>query len=280
MEQQFTLLWIFHAFPMLHNIIPFLGLVLMRVNPLTKALVIFQRGVAAQVDELLKDPGALDRAEHEIIYHHLMAPEPGKGRHEIPSRKSLIAEAISMTIAGSDPVGGTATVGVFHVLRNKQVSSTLTKELEEAWPDKDTKLGFEVLKTLPYLVSCWYWCECEPRLHADLDFIDSCYQGIATPVFRSCKSNTPYCWSLVGTDCWCGYSSRSMFPPAFSLVFFFILARQTSVAICSTFLHHNSDIFHDPMTFIPERWLQPNSRELENSLLPFSRGPRSCPGVK
>jgi hypothetical protein len=152
MEQQFTLLWVFHAFPILRDIFPFFGSVLMRLSPLTEALVVFQRGMVAQVDELLKDPGALDRAEHEIVYHHLLAPEPGKVRHVIPSRKSLIEEAINLTIAGSDTVGGTATVGFFHVLGNKQVSSALIKELEDAWPDKDAQLGFEALKKLPYLV--------------------------------------------------------------------------------------------------------------------------------
>lgn len=55
---------------------------------------------------------------------------------------------------------------------------------------------------------------------------------------------------------------------------------QTIVSISSPFLHENPDIFSDPLTFNPDRWLQPNSRELENYLVPFSRGPRSCLGIK
>jgi cytochrome P450 len=57
-------------------------------------------------------------------------------------------------------------------------------------------------------------------------------------------------------------------------------AQQTSVSICTSFLHHNENIFPDPMTFIPERWLEPNSRELDNHMVSFSRGPRSCIGIK
>jgi len=34
------------------------------------------------------------------------------------------------------------------------------------------------------------------------------------------------------------------------------------------------------MTFSPERWLQPNSRELDNYLVAFSRGPRICIGMQ
>jgi hypothetical protein len=154
MEQQFSLLWVFHAFPFLPKLLAVLGSMATRISPAVKAHVVFQCGMAAQIDEILGDPGVLDKAEHEIIYHHLMVPDTGKGRHEIPPRKSLIEEAITLTIAGSDTVGGTATVGFFHVLGNKRVSSILIKELEDAWPDKDTKLGFEVLEKLPYLVGC------------------------------------------------------------------------------------------------------------------------------
>ncbi len=48
--------------------------------------------VSTQIDEILADPGSLDRAEHEIIYHHLMTPQPSKGQPEIPTRKSLFDE--------------------------------------------------------------------------------------------------------------------------------------------------------------------------------------------
>jgi len=47
-----------------------------------------------------------------------------------------------------------------------------------------------------------------------------------------------------------------------------------------TFLHNNPDIFPNPYKFEPGRWLQPDIRELEESLVPFSKGPRSCIGIK
>ncbi len=55
---------------------------------------------------------------------------------------------------------------------------------------------------------------------------------------------------------------------------------QTTVSMGPTFMHHNKDIFPDPFKFSPERWLQPNSGGLENYLVPFSRGPRMCLGIK
>ena len=47
-----------------------------------------------------------------------------------------------------------------------------------------------------------------------------------------------------------------------------------------TFVHRNPDIFPDPLTFRPERWLEKGSSELANYLVPFSKGPRVCLGIK
>jgi cytochrome P450 len=52
------------------------------------------------------------------------------------------------------------------------------------------------------------------------------------------------------------------------------------VAMGHTFMHRNPDIFVDPMNFNPERWLNGSSKELDNYLVSFSKGPRSCLGIK
>lgn len=43
--------------------------------------------------------------------------------------------------------------------------------------------------------------------------------------------------------------------------------------------HFNDAYFEDAMTFRPERWLIPDTTELERRLLSFSRGSRSCMGI-
>jgi cytochrome P450 len=55
---------------------------------------------------------------------------------------------------------------------------------------------------------------------------------------------------------------------------------QAIVSMSATFLHNNSSIFKDPMAFRPERWLSEDTRGIESFLVPFSKGPRSCLGVK
>jgi len=55
---------------------------------------------------------------------------------------------------------------------------------------------------------------------------------------------------------------------------------QTPVGMNNLFMHNNPDIFTDPLVFSPERWLQPNSKDLAKYFVPFSRGTRMCTGIK
>ena len=55
---------------------------------------------------------------------------------------------------------------------------------------------------------------------------------------------------------------------------------QAGVSVSARFILKNPDIFPDPDQFKPERWLQPDSVKLEKYLVVFSKGPRSCLGIK
>ncbi|KIJ95756.1 hypothetical protein K443DRAFT_108292, partial [Laccaria amethystina LaAM-08-1] len=50
----------------------------------------------------------------------------------------------------------------------------------------------------------------------------------------------------------------------------------TVVSMGATFMHNDSDVFINPKKFNPDRWLQPNTSELEENFVPSSRGSRSC----
>ena len=47
-----------------------------------------------------------------------------------------------------------------------------------------------------------------------------------------------------------------------------------------TCLHLNSTLFPKPEKFTPDRWLGPRSHGLNQYLVPFSKGPRMCLGIK
>lgn len=52
----------------------------------------------------------------------------------------------------------------------------------------------------------------------------------------------------------------------------------------SVLIHQNPDIFPDPLTFVPERWINDKDRKAEDRLdrylLSFSKGSRQCLGIK
>ena len=48
----------------------------------------------------------------------------------------------------------------------------------------------------------------------------------------------------------------------------------------SYFVHGNASIFKNPKQFDPDRWLEPEGKDLDKWLVAFSKGPRSCLGLK
>ena len=54
---------------------------------------------------------------------------------------------------------------------------------------------------------------------------------------------------------------------------------QSVLGMSNIFVHWNEDIFPDARAFKPERWIDPESN-LDPWLVSFSKGPRSCPGIK
>ena len=57
---------------------------------------------------------------------------------------------------------------------------------------------------------------------------------------------------------------------------------QTLVASAAHVYHHDPNVFSDPGSFRPERWLVGDVEisEMEKNMMPFSKGSRQCPGQK
>ncbi|KAI0315342.1 cytochrome P450 [Amylostereum chailletii] len=193
------------------------------------------------IDELVERPELLDNEEHETIFHHLLTPP--KGQSEIPSKKSLMEEALNLTVAGSDTVGTAATVGSVYILSDPAALAKLVAELEDAWPDKDSPMPLETLEKLPYLTAV-----VKESLRLS--------HGVVFPAAR-------------------------VVAPSDAIIAGFAVPAGSVVAMGSTFIHYNPEIFPDPHAFRPERWLQSEQTAagLEQYLVSFSKGPRSCIGV-
>ncbi|KAG6833729.1 hypothetical protein H0H87_001161 [Tephrocybe sp. NHM501043] len=158
------------------------------------------------------------------------------------SRRSLVEEMFSLLQAGTESPGNACAVGTYHVLSDPQVHARLFEELSHAWPDSDAPVEYSVLEKLPYLTAV-----IKESLRLS--------HGIVTPLPR-----------IVGPMK--TMISGHAVPPGVNAF----------CAIC--FLVFSFLLYEKPQQFLPDRWMKPNSKELDQYLLPFSKGPRMCMGVK
>ncbi|PBL00266.1 cytochrome P450 [Armillaria gallica] len=238
-EQSFPFCLALKHFPYLFDVLTFVDRLVSWFNPPVAGDAF--AAMNRQIDELLANPLVMESDEHETIYNHLMAPHPVKGQHTTPSRKSLIEEAINLLAAGSFTVGNAAMVGIYYVLNDPVVHKALVQELRDAWPNKDDRLPLAQLEKLPYLTAV-----IKESLRLS--------HGVVLPLPR-----------IVGpVDTQIG----GVYVPA-----------GTVVSMGVTFVHYNPDIFAEPFKFQPQRWIGPDVRGLDNFLLSFGKGPRSCLGV-
>ena len=59
----------------------------------------------------------------------------------------------------------------------------------------------------------------------------------------------------------------------------YVIPAGTTVGMTTLLTHHNEEIFPEPRTFRPERWLGEGKRLLERYLVAFNRGTRVCLGM-
>lgn len=206
------------------------------ISPLSLAFPAFTRRLEEQIDAILEDPTLLDKAEHETVYHHLLNPKSGQ---EL-ARDELRHEASVVVAAGTDTVGNTCNMALFHVLTNKSIEKKLRQEIREAWPDIEAPMSLEKLEKLPYLTAV-----IQEALRLS--------HGVVAPLPRV----------VTETKCIGGY----------------LVPEGTVVAMSHIFVHYNPTLFPNPLKFDPDRWSKGNSAELLNYLVPFSKGQRQCIGL-
>ncbi|PBK82201.1 cytochrome P450, partial [Armillaria gallica] len=146
----------------------------------------------------------------------------------------------------SNTVGNACYSGMFYALNDQYVYKKLTAELQDTWSDQKQSMPLQSLERLPYLTA---FIKESLRLS----------HGVVTALPRvthRTESNSDFrlCRPRRGT--W------------------------VDVSMAVSFVHFDPEIFKDPLHFNPNRWLAPNTHELENSLVAFSRGTRMCAGIK
>lgn len=213
---------------------------LARISPALKGLITCREALKNQIDSILKNPQVMDDAPHRTIYRELLDPKVIKG-NTVPSSKQLLHEAELLFSAGSHTVGTVLMTGLHHLLRNPEVKRRLVEEIRSAWPVLDKPPRYEVLEKLPFL----------------------------TAVIKEMLRISPAV--PVGLP--------RVVPSSGATITGVSIPGGTVVSQSPLFVHFSEQIFSRPHEFLPERWLQPESKALDSWLVAFSKGPRSCLGI-
>ncbi|KAF5637703.1 benzoate 4-monooxygenase [Fusarium sp. NRRL 52700] len=161
-------------------------------------------------------------------------PETGSKLTEL----DINTEAFAMVVAGSHTTSGTLTLLFSHLLQNGEILNRVIQELDSNLPNHEGQvIPYEALeKDLPYTMAC---------IHENFRI---------NPVFSMPlprKINTPGGVMIQGHQ----------------------IPQKTTVFSLNHVVHHNPSVWgKDHDQFIPDRFLGPNSKELQGYLSPFSTG--------
>lgn len=153
----------------------------------------------------------------------------------------LTDEGILFVVAGNETTGNALSVMTFHILNTPHILQSLTAELSTAIPNVDVLPQWRDLERLPYLSA------------VIKEGLRMSY-GVVSRMPRV-SPNAP-----IRYKDW-------IIPP------------NTPVSMNNMDMHDDPAVFVNPKAFSPERWLQPNSAELQKQLAPFCRGTRACVGM-
>ncbi|KAJ5198303.1 uncharacterized protein N7498_007420 [Penicillium cinerascens] len=152
-------------------------------------------------------------------------------------------EAMTIMGAGTETTARVLTMGSYHLYNNRASLKRLRDELKTVMPEPTSQVSWSQLEKLPYLTA------------------------------------------VINESLRLGHTATIRLPrvaPKKALVYKdYIIPPGTPVSQLIYLVHMNSNVFPDPHTFNPERWLEsPQKGErLDRFLVPFTKGSRICVGM-
>ena len=96
------------------------------------------------------DPDSPEKKSHKTIFESLLGSDLPPQEKTVDRLKE---EGYVILLAGSDTVAETLTVLSYHLLANSEILRRLKRELTEAIPDPEVHPSWQMLQSLPLLVS-------------------------------------------------------------------------------------------------------------------------------
>jgi cytochrome P450 len=205
-------------------------------------------------------------SQTELLYQQTLAIQAQKGRSEykeLTARSSMLAafldsdlpepEKTAHRIAGEAQIAigaGTLTSShalkhaTYHLLANPPILERLMGDLQKAIPDPESPPNLRELEQIPYLVAILY-----ETLRI--------FHGVSHRLQR-------------------------IFPDHSIQYNEWVIPAGTPVGMTSVHTHNDPNIFPEPYTFKPERWLPlpTEGQRLQKYLMAFGKGSRQCVGME
>ncbi|KAL9614498.1 MAG: hypothetical protein Q9167_001026 [Letrouitia subvulpina] len=211
-----------------------------RINQGIVALRELQLELRRQVGKIIAqhESGIKPKVESRTTIFHALLESSMPNEEKALNRLGI--DGFSLIRAGTETMGSKAlSLITFHLLSKPHLLQKLRQELETVFPDPTVIPSCSELEKLPYLTGV-----IQEGLRLQY--------GVATRLQRVAPNE-----ALRYKD-W-------VIPPG------------TSTGMTAVLVHNNPEIFPDPRTFNPDRWVE-NPR-LDKYLLSFSKGSRICVGI-
>ena len=165
----------------------------------------------------------------------------------------LADEAAAVIGAGTETTSWAMSVITYHLLTKPEILTKLIRELQSVVNDPKQLPSWTELENLPYLGAI-------------------IQEGLRLSYGVSARTaRVPTEENLIFRGEWNKRSVEYIIPQGYA------------VGMSSAVTHHDEKVFPDSYAFIPERWLDEHNqrrKDLERSMLAFSKGSRSCLGMK
>lgn len=201
----------------------------------------YENMIAQRVTQSIEDSALVERIPPETLLRVLLNPSQDSSS-TILDTKEIIAELQTFIVGGGETVANTLVLGFNSILQRPKLYASLQAEIGAIWPRlTDSAPGVEVLEKLPLLTA---------TIKESLRLT----HGVASPLPR-------------------------IVPPAGARIDGYHVPGGTSVGVSHVLIHMSPETFAEPLEFEPFRWIRSGSSDLDNHLVAFSKGPRSCMGI-
>ena len=185
--------------------------------------------------------GILEEKGHKTMFHELLSTDILPPTEKTEGR--LRDEVQTTVAAGTETVAHTLRVITYHLCTKPHMLARLRQELTSVPGYSDGTMKWYDLEKLPYLTA------------VITEGMRLSY-GLATRLAR------------IAPDRELEYGG-------------YTIPRGSPVSMTNMLIFQNEDIFPDALSFVPDRWMDPEERRrLDKYYQPFMKGPRNCLGFK